>query len=220
MTTRLEDWLVEHPDWQQHTDLLIAPPKRRDLKEEFPDGVESESDTDMMTSYGCSRRALYMKIRRGGASHRFADMVACQRGPGLMTDSVFFAGLPKLQDQFVDDTQREKVIAVARRNGYNPSPNDVYEPGLARFQGDPEAFVPPSGGRGYIRRLCEKRGWACDGAVKVQHQQPGSDPFEASKPLAEDLITGHMRAEIKKNPALKNKKKELREKIIAKHGVV
>lgn len=216
---RLDHWLEEHPDWSEHVDLLMVPPRRSDLREEFPEGVQSESDTDLMTSFGCSRRALYMKIRRGGASHRFADMVACQRGPGLMTDSVFFAGMPKLGDQFRNDVQLAKVLKIAKKHGYSPNVNDVYEPGLARFQGDPEAFVPPSGGRGYIRRLCEKRGWACDGAVKVEHRQPLSDPLDKPVKLAEDLVQGHMREAIAKDPGLRKKPKELREKIIAKHGV-
>jgi hypothetical protein len=163
---------------------------------------------------------LYIKMRREGNTHRFSDMVACQTGPGLMTDSVFFAGQPRIGDQFVDDAQRKRVFKVAKQHGYTPGVNDVYEPGLARFQGDPEAFVPPTGGRGYIRKLCEKRGWACEGAVKTAHRPPEKDPYEHSVPLAEDLIRDHMQHEIKKDPSLRTKKKELREKIIAKHGGV
>lgn len=214
----LQEFLSQHPEWIGHEDLLVSPPTAHEMKAEYPEAVGCESDTDSGTIYGVTRRSLYFKLRRTGNSHRFADMVSCQRGPGLMTDSVFFAGMPKLQDQFVDDRQREKVIKIAKRHGYTPNPNDVYEPGLARFQGDPEAFVPPTGGRGYIRKLCESRGWACEGAVKVAHSAPKEDPFDA-KPLAEDLIQGHMRYAIAKNPGLKKSKKELREKIIAKHGV-
>jgi hypothetical protein len=146
-------------------------------------------------------------------------MIACQRGPGLVTDNAFFAGQPPLRDQFRDKRQLKKVLASARRHGYKPSPSDVYEPGLARFQGDPEAFVPRTGGRGYIKNLCHKRGWGCNGAVNVEPAEPRVDPHTTGTRLGEDLIQGHMREEIQRNPALKGKKKELREKIIEKHGV-
>jgi hypothetical protein len=215
----IERFLEQHPEWSNDVDLLVAPPTAHELQQEYPEAEGCESDTDYGTSYGVTRRSLYMKLRRAGNSHRFADMIACQRGPGLMTDSVFFAGIPKLAEQFRNDTQLQKVMKIAKSHGYQPNPNDVYEPGLARFQGDPEAFVPPSGGRGYIKRLCEKRGWACNGAVKVQHRQPAKDPLENCVPLAEDLIQGHMRSAIQKDPSLRTKRKELRDKIIQTHGI-
>ena len=217
---RLRKFLKSHPEWEGHEDLLVCPPTHQSLRAEFPDGAESSADTEAWTSFGCTRRALYMRLRRTGQTHRFAEMVACQAGPGLMTDSVFFAGLPKLQDQFANDTQREKVLATAQRHGYTPNPNDVYEPGLARFQGDPEAFVPPTGGRGYIRRLCERRGWGCNGAVEVQHSEPIRDPMEQSIPLAESIVKRRMREAIQKDPSSGRNKKKLRESIIAKHGGV
>jgi hypothetical protein len=124
-----------------------------------------------------------------------------------------------LRDQFRDKRQLKKVLAVASKHGYKPSPSDVYEPGLARFQGDPEAFVPRTGGRGYIKNLCRKRGWGCNGAVNVEASAPHVDPHDTGTKLAEDLVQAHIREEIKKDPSLKGKKKELREKIIEKHKV-
>jgi hypothetical protein len=215
---RLDAFLVDHPDWARHVDLLLVPPTWRDLQEEFPDGAGCEADSDAGTSFGVTKRMLYMRLRRDGNTHRFSDMIACQRGPGLMTDSVFFAGAKQIGDQFVNETQRKKVLAVAKRHGYTPNRTDVYEPGLARFQGDPEAFVPATGGRGYIRKLCETRGWACDGAVKVEARQPERDPYAHAKPLAEDLIQERIKGTIAKDPSWKKKKRELREAIIQKHG--
>lgn len=218
-TRRIREYLSAHPEWSSCIDLLISPPTSADVAGLWPEAHGSEVDSDAPTAYGVSRRTLYYKLRQEGQSHRFASMIACQRGPGLMTDSVFFAGQPMLRDQFRDKRQLKKVLAMAQRHGYKPSPSDVYEPGLARFQGDPEAFVPRTGGRGYIKSLCAKRGWGCQGAVNVDASTPNHDPHATGTRLAEDLVQGHLREEIRKNPALRNKKKELREKIIEKHGV-
>ena len=215
----LRQFIIQHPEWVGHEDLLRYPPSHEAMAGEFPEASETSVDTDAPTSFGCTRRALYMRLRRTGQSHRFADMIACQAGPGLMTDSVFFSKMPKLQDQFVTDAQREKVLKIAQSHGYTPNMNDVYEPGLARFQGDPEAFVPPTGGRGYIKRLCERRGWECDGAVKVKHVMPDKDPMEKSVPLAENIVKRRMRSAIQQDPSLRKNQRKLRQSIIDKHGV-
>lgn len=215
----IREYLARHPEWLAHVDLIISPPTSSDLEGFWPEAYGSEVDSDRPTSYGVSRRTLYYKLRQEGQTHRFAAMIACQRGPGLVTDTAFFAGQPKLRDQFRDKRQLKKVLGVAKKHGYRPSPNDVYEPGLARFQGDPEAFVPPTGGRSYIRRLCEKRGWGCNGAVNVEASAPHVDPHATGVPLAEDLVRGHIRDEIRKDPSLKGKQKELRDKVIEKHRV-
>lgn len=70
-----------------------------------------------------------------GSSPRLADMLASRQAPALMTDAVFMQGHPE-----------------ARK----------YMPSLARFPGDPEAFVS---GRGDIDRVLRERGWGAEGAV-------------------------------------------------------
>ena len=220
--TNLDTWLKEHEDWQPFADLVVIPPDAEEAEQEFPElaGTELLRDEYAMTSFGVTRLALYTRLRRQGQSHKFAELVAIQRPPRCMTDDVFFAGMPKLADQMTP-SQLQFYVARARSMGYNPGTNDVYHSGLARFPGDPEAFVSKAMGRGYIKKLCEQRGWACEGAVNVAARQPEKDALapENCVPLAEDLVRHKACEMVKANPDLRTKSKsELRKMVIAKHG--
>lgn len=163
-------------------------------------------------------QAFYEHLRGKGESHRMSEMLAFQQPPRAMTDAVFFEGFGTLDKQFAGDERvRDQVIKRAMAGGYKPNNNDVYLSALARYPGDPEAFVPATGGRGHIKAVCEKRGWECDGAVKTKRKEPEKDP--RSVPLAKDLVNRKVAEAIKKNPDLKRKDQgELRHDIIKKHG--
>ena len=223
MNNFLADFLTLHPEWLDHGDLLLMPPTAENLLEEFPDaaGCSLLDDESAIASDGSTRLALYMRLRREGKDHRLADMLASQRPPGGFTDDTFFSGIPRLAEQIGDDKQVERYVNAARKHGYNPSPNDMYQPGLARFPGDPEAFLNRSRGRSYIRDLCRQRGWGCNGAVNVESREPDSDPYakENCVPLGNDIVNSFARDMVKKNPDLKRKNRaELRQMILDKHG--
>lgn len=221
-TKAIERFFDEHPEWLKDADLVYVPPSAREVVAEFPDseGMDILRDENAMSSFGVTKLANYVQIRRTGETHRWALMLASQSGPALNTDSMFFQGMPRLYEQFGSQRALDHVLKAAAKHGFKPNPTDIYQPGLARFKGDPEAFVPATGGRGYIKKLCETRGWAVEGAVKVAARQPESDPLAPEKcvPLADDLVRARMRTAIAKNPELGRKPKELRAAIIAKHG--
>jgi hypothetical protein len=107
----------------------------------------------------------------GDCSPRGADMIASRRGPELLTDAVYLQGNHGDSQWAIDPITRQigqATQAAARRHGHNGS--GTYVPSLARFVGDPEAFVS---GRGDIARVIRarhargERGWTVDGAVKV-----------------------------------------------------
>jgi hypothetical protein len=86
----------------------------------------------------------------------------CNIAPGVCTDSTFLAGG---DDGFKDDNMSRKMArSKARAAGVNPE-GKKYMPGLARFHGDPRAWVS---GKSDVKRICEKEGWACTGAVNVK----------------------------------------------------
>lgn len=162
----------------------------------------------------------YEWLREKGNSHRMAEMMAFREGPRSMTDREFFEGQGTLAKQFEGDERAlDKLVENARARGYTPNYNDVYIGGLAKYPGDPEAFISPSGGRGQIQRLCEKRGWECSGAVNVKHRQPETDPREKREKLGKDLTLRKMQQEIKKNPdKSRMNMRDLRDDVTDKHG--
>ena len=145
-------------------------------------------------------------------------MLRDRRAPRCNTDSTFFAGVGTLANQFKARPQvLEQMVKNAKAHGYTPNVNDFYNPTLANFQGDPEAFIPASGGRGYVRALCEKRGTGCEGAVTVKARD--AEPPPPKIRLAADLVAAKLLAHLTKHPEDRRKpRRELESMIVEKHG--
>ena len=210
-------------EYKELPDLLFSPPDRLELQDEFGDVSPELLDRclELLQNGVATRGAHYWMMRKGGSSDKFAAMIALQEGPGLSTDDTFFQGQKPLYDQFGSQKHLDRYIKAAKRHGFTPSPNATYFSSLARFPGDPEAFVTRAQGRSYIRKLCEKRGWACEGAVNVEHREPESDPLDKKncKALGEDIISRRASQMAMENPKYKSmNRNELREAIISKHG--
>lgn len=163
--------------------------------------------------------SIYVESIRKGNSRAMAEMFALRSPPGLVTDCTFLANRGTLASQFQgDEGVMADVIAAAKRNGYTPNANDVYLSQLAAFPGDPAAFVPATGGRGHVQKVCEDRGWACEGSVKTKAREQ-EKPTENIK-LGTDLVESNVDKMVKKNPDLKRvDRRDLRAEAIAKHGM-
>lgn len=139
--------------------------------------------------------------------------------PGLQTGTSLFAGVGTLLDQCGgDDREASRIARAAKRQGYSPSPNDLYLPTLAQRPGDPRAFVSREGGRDQVKQVCEQMGIRCTGMVEYeppQREPPSQKPVK----LAERTIRRYMKQEIQKDPALASKKRELRERIVQQHAL-
>lgn len=173
--------------------------------------------------YLAARRNLSKAAKSKGetpdekADHRFAEMLAFQSPPRANTDREFFDGMGTLADQFGKDVDGlNSAVAGARSHGYEPNPHDVYLPTIAQFEGDPLAFVPATGGRGHIKKVCEMRGVSCRGAVTVEGRQPESDPL-GTPYLADDLVIEEVAKAAKTDPNItKASKNELRQEMTNK----
>ena len=89
------------------------------------------------------------------------DLRSKYAGFGTMTDREYFRGQGTLLDQFTGEEHiLEAHIKQAKKDGYTPGINDVYNPMIANKPGDGKAFVPPTGGRGHIKRVCQERNQA------------------------------------------------------------
>ncbi|NLX55067.1 MAG: hypothetical protein GXY58_08135 [Planctomycetaceae bacterium] len=220
MNMRLDRFLDAHPEWRGNVDLIIRPPSAAEVLEEWPDAAGGEvlAHVNTWTHFGVTRASIYMLSRRSGQSHRFAEMVAMQRPPRPDTDDVQMEGIPRVREQANEPYMRD-VLARAKARGFTPPDDAIYHSGLARFPGDHEAFITPEMGRGYIRSLCERRGWGAVGDMEIAPREPERDPLESAPPMAEDLVQRTTATMVRRDPALKElSRAELRQRAIDKYG--
>lgn len=111
-------------------------------------------------------QAEYESMRSAGESHNISEMLAFHKGPTLETDTTFTRGYTThpFGKRPPNPLAAKKYLAEAKKAGVNIN-GKRYLSGLARFPGDPQAWVTS---KSDIKRLCESRGWGCDGAVKVK----------------------------------------------------
>lgn len=230
----LDKFFADNPDWRPFADLVAIPPLPEELMKEFHN-VSSEVLARCMEFVKegggfVTRGAIYCRVRREGEEYgenadRWATMLCLNAPPGIQTTDTFWMGRKpwhevygspdtKQNNTYVNHVKRE----LAKR-GVNLKPNDEYMPELARFVGDPEAVVSFDGARSYIKNLCEKRGWACEGAVSVDHREPDSDPYDNAPAMDERLIRQKGRQMVQKDPSLKKlPRRELRQKVLDRFG--
>lgn len=234
----LEKFLRDNEDWRPYADLVALPPLPEELMRDFTDvssEVLSRSQEYVREGGGfVTRGAIYMRVRREcqkesrrkkDAGDHWATMLCLNAPPGINTTDSFWKGRKPWYEVYGDPNNKQnntylhQIKRELAKRGVNLKANDEYMPELARFPGDPEAVVPFSGARSYIKNLCEQRGWACEGAVNVEHRQPDQDPHENGVPMAEDLIRQKGRKMVQSDPSLKKlPRQELREAVLAKHG--
>lgn len=147
------------------------------------------------------------------------DMLASRKAPGASTDREFFADSDATVARLhaSDPKYAARITAKAKRLGYQPNSNDVYVSQLARCEGDPLAFVPATGGKGHVKKVCEQRGFGCDGAVAVKAAEVA--PPKKQVRLAPSLVNEYVQRHVAANPSLASKpKRELREMVTELHG--
>lgn len=115
-------------------------------------------------------------------ANRTREMLALGKPPRVSTDDTFlaphgangrqFEGQPEVGDFYRRKAEEAGVSTTGK----------VYLNALAAFPGDPEAWV---NGKGDVTRVCEKRGWECDGLVKVAGREFEHAPGPA---VAEDIV--------------------------------
>jgi len=141
---------------------------------------------------------------------RLADMLESGIAPYGVTDATFMAGK---HDQFANQqAQGDRYAERAREHGMTSVKGKRYMSQLARFPGDPEAWVR---GRGDVQRVCEQRGWGCEGAVKVAPVEKEKAPATA---IADDILESRANREIAETVAVtgappKEKKQTIKERI-------
>lgn len=236
-TQNFDKFFQDNPDWLPYADLVIMPPLPEELMREYTDvspEVLARCGEFVWEGGGhVSRGAIYVRVRRELAKDkknhadrrggdRWAAMLCLQAPPGVQTTDSFWAGRKSWVQVFGEDYANRVRQGLAAR-GINLKPGDEYMPELVRpgygpKNPDPEAIVPFGGARSYIKRLCEQRGWAVEGAVNVKHREPDSDPHKKVK-MATDLVRQKAKLLVDKNPSLKRlNRKDLHAEAVAKFG--
>lgn len=157
-------------------------------------------------------QAHYELCRAQGTSHTLAEMFALARGPALMTDSVFLAGRGGCYDQFEGSPIMGDFYArEAKKLGVDTT-GKVYLKQLADFPGDPRAWVS---GRGDVKKLCEERGWGCEGGVKLKVAPATESPSQGGG-LASDIVDRLVGEKLAMDPGANVQ--DVREKVIDQHA--
>ncbi len=125
-----------------------------------------------------------------------------------------------LLDQFGDTpTGRQNLaarVAVAKRHGYHPSANDVYDPTVATAPGHPSGFLSHTDPAGHVRRVQAEQGVGAEGGLaKAPTPSPIASP--PLVPLAADIADNLTDRAIKADPGLAHKRAQVREAVIDKH---
>lgn len=153
---------------------------------------------------------LYTQAIANGCAPRLADMLAARSFPGTKgTDRAF------MQGRKLDGSQFEGVplvgshhLDMARKAGVSTT-GKYYSGGLARYPGDPQAWVDSLHD---VKKICESRGWECDGAIKVESPKyAGSEPGPYR--VADDIVDDHVSQVLEQRPELLPKAQEVREEI-------
>lgn len=99
-----------------------------------------------------------------GCQDKLAEMLALGQPPMSNSDREFLAGRGGCYEQFKGQPGPASYYAhIAKQAGLNTT-GKLYLSSLARFPGDPEAWVS---GRGDVHRVCASHGWGAEGSVKL-----------------------------------------------------
>lgn len=226
----LEHFLRENPDWCPYADLVVYPPLAEEMMKEFDD-ISPEALSrcmELVTEGGgwVTRGAIYIRVRREEPRRdrdgdKWATMLCLNAFPGVRTTDTFWAGRKSWVDVYGEEYANDVKKRLAKK-GVNLKAGDEYMPELAEYRGDPKAVVPFGGARSHIKKVCEERGWACEGAVTTNHREPEYDPLadENCVPLAEDIIRTKARNMHRRNPEVfKGKtREEARQMVLDKYA--
>lgn len=154
-------------------------------------------------------QAEYEAMRAAGESHGIAEICATRQCPGIVTDSLFNIGQVN-HNQFANDPDTgRRYLKIARRRGVNVS-GATYMGSLARFPGDPEAWVH---GRGDVKRLCDRRGYSCEGSVNVKVREV-APPLADGPVVATDIVEREVKKIVAQEPEKASKLEQVREEVV------
>jgi hypothetical protein len=160
-------------------------------------------------------QAFFEQMLRDGVAESLARMFALRQPPGTGgTDRAFMYGKQAGQelDGELEPIRKRRMARYKQLTGRNVPDNARYFRQLARFPGDPRAFV--SDRSEFKNRLIEDGHGCEDFGVKIAEAPPPDDKPRIAEPIMQQFLA----SEKKKPENIGKKEAELREKIIDKHA--
>jgi len=179
--------LVPEPEWHnsscdfttEQINALVAA-DARELRRKLMEATATQYPT---VSDDPQVQAFYEMCREKGTDHNMAKIFALRDPPSLRTNKTFLANRGNPFEG--DDAKAKRCVAAARAGGVNPT-GKTYLGGLAKYEGDPKAWID---GKGDVERVCAERGWGCEGSVTVEEPvNETPDLFEEPYRVADDLV--------------------------------
>ena len=153
-------------------------------------------------------QAAYESMREAGESHNIAEVCAFRQTPALQTDTTFLANRPDPFDG--DEHYAKRAVANCQAHGTTPG-GRTYLGSLARFEGDPEAWVTS---KADVRDVCRRRGWSCEGAVEVKAPTPDAPhPLDAPYQVDQKLIQAEVERTTEGTDATPSEKAAMAERL-------
>jgi hypothetical protein len=136
---------------------------------------------EVVANGGQGRGTRYRDMRLDGQSHKFALMISSRQFPGVKTDSVFNEGKFSGSGGSGCAAKENYYRTQAEKGGFSTN-GKWYCGSLARFPGDPEAFI---GSRSDVLAVCKKNNFTIlDGYVDYKgHETPPTPDYEVAPGL-------------------------------------
>lgn len=160
------------------------------------------------------KRCEFVDMVESGTSPKLALMFVSQTPPDCRSNTKFMAHFGANGKQFENSRRGDAYEKVAKKLGFNTK-GKVYISGLARFPGDPQAWISD---RDDIKRICEKNNYNCEGEFNItaRNDVPPKPPVD----LAPQLVEQGVRDLLQEDPGLKSKPvEELRERVIEERSM-
>ncbi len=160
-------------------------------------------------------QAHYVACRKAGSDHRLSEMLAFQQAPGASgVDNTFLAGTENGK-QFAHAPWLGKAYKeISEKMAPGSTSGAVYKSQIARFAGDPKAWVRS---RSDVKKRAAELGKDVEGMVT--YHAPAREP-KAPVAIAEDIVQTLVRSKVARDPDLASSKKKLtmvRREVMEKH---
>lgn len=161
-------------------------------------------------------RDHYELCLKNGCSPRLAEMLAERKAPLARTNDEFMRGTCNGK-QFEGDERRGEIYRKRAEAGGVSITGKKYIHGLARFPGDPEAWVSSDG---EARRRAESRGWGveddCGSSTEPVQMLDSSESVALGEDIIQDrvgeIVAGERGGEA---PKTVKEKADLRERVVS-----